>query len=577
VIAASLYIIACSARNRARTRLRRLREPRYLLGAIVGIAYLYFSVFARMRTSRASAARRAARGAGRVPPALAALASVAPAFAGLGLLAVTLVSWLVPVNSGLFDFSDAEMQFLFPAPISRRQLLVHRMLRSQLGLLFASVIVGIATPSVAGFTRLRVSIATWLLLVTVKIYFTGITLARAKLLSTSARARRVAWMPVIAVGAAVTIVAVSLARAFAAAPVSGPIDGLTRIGDVATHGAARIVLWPFVAAAAPLSAAWPGPYLSSLATAAALLAATIAWVLQSDQAFEEAVTEAAERRAAEPSAHKPSYRVGWGGWALSAVGRPETAFAWKGAMQTLRVVDRRSVARVAVPLLALTIAAMMLGRSNGLAMTIGLFAMVGTAFSILMAPQALRVDMRQDLRHLELLKTWPVAPAAVVRGELLWPGMLLTASAWTFLGMALLLSGTVFSSLALAPRISGGAAVAIATPALIFAQFTIHNGVALMFPAWVQLGTQRARGLDALGQRLIMLTATWIALVVMILPGAVGGGILWFGFRSVLGSAALVPAALVGAGIVAVEVLLATEALGHAFAQLDVMAVERAE
>jgi hypothetical protein len=212
-----------------------------------------------------------------------------------------------------------------------------------------------------------------------------------------------------------------------------------------------------------------------------------------------------------------------------------------------------------------------------LAATVGLFATVGTAFVILMAPQALRIDMRQDLRHLELLKTWPVAPAAVVRGELLWPGMLLTVSAWTLLAMALLLSGTVLPRLPAVLRVSGAAAVAIAAPALIFAQLTIHNGVALMFPAWVPLGMQRARGLDAMGQRLIMLAATWLALLVMMLPGMVAGGILWFALRGFIADAALLPAALVGAGIVAVEVLLATEALGHAFAQLDLTAVERAE
>ena len=38
MIGASLYIIGCSAKNRVRMRLRRLREPRYLIGAIVGAA-----------------------------------------------------------------------------------------------------------------------------------------------------------------------------------------------------------------------------------------------------------------------------------------------------------------------------------------------------------------------------------------------------------------------------------------------------------------------------------------------------------------------------------------------------------
>ena len=51
-----------------RVRLRRLREPRYLIGAIVGGAYIYFSFFARFRATRASTARRNARG-GQLPAA----------------------------------------------------------------------------------------------------------------------------------------------------------------------------------------------------------------------------------------------------------------------------------------------------------------------------------------------------------------------------------------------------------------------------------------------------------------------------------------------------------------------------
>src|SRR5438105_3772526 len=55
---ASLYIIVCSTRNRMRVRLRRLREPRYLVGAFVGAAYVYFSFFARFRMARAGDQRR---------------------------------------------------------------------------------------------------------------------------------------------------------------------------------------------------------------------------------------------------------------------------------------------------------------------------------------------------------------------------------------------------------------------------------------------------------------------------------------------------------------------------------------
>ena len=109
----------------------------------------------------------------------------------------------------------------------------------------------------------------------------------------------------------------------------------------------------------------------------------------------------------------------------------------------------------------------------------------------------------------------------------------------------------------------------------MFAQFTIHNGVALLFPAWVPLGNQRPRGLDAMGQRLIMLGGTWLLLVVMALPGAIAGG-----DRLVRASSGSSGVGVAGAGgdrvhgDRGVEVLLVTEALGPAYERLDVTAVE---
>src|SRR5437016_9581337 len=114
---ASLYVILCTAKNRARVRLRRLREPRYLLGAVVGVAYFYFSLFARLRGAR-SAARRSRTGPASLPVALAVLTASGPALAALALLVLSTIAWMLPFESGLLDFSETEMQFLFPAPVS---------------------------------------------------------------------------------------------------------------------------------------------------------------------------------------------------------------------------------------------------------------------------------------------------------------------------------------------------------------------------------------------------------------------------------------------------------------------------
>jgi ABC-2 type transport system permease protein len=577
VFSASLYIITCSARNLLRVRLRRLREPRYLLGAIAGGAYLYFSFFGRFRAQRASAARRRTRNLPASSAALAALRASGPALAGLAFMVMTACAWILPFESGLLDFSKAEVQFLFPAPVSRRSLLLHRMLRSQIGMLFGSLIVGIAAPSLSGYTRLRISIGTWLLMCTSKVYFTGVSLARARLGSGNARVRRVAWLPLAVMTAAIAIVAVPLTRAFLAAPVDGVRDGLTRIGTVASHGAPRIVMAPFMAVAWPLFAAWPQPYLIALVASAAVLAAVVVWVLAIDETFQEAASEVAERKSRQPAAARASYRVRGSGWRLAPTGRMEVAFVWKAVMQTLRVVDKRTAARLAVIMIAMSVAAPAAGRASGLAATLGAFSIAVALFAILIGPQAMRIDLRQDLQHLELLKTWPLASSAVVRGEMIWPGLLLTAIAWAMTLMATVLSAANFSRVAIGVRLAICVATMVVAPALVFAQLLIHNGVALMFPAWVPAGGQRPRGLDAMGQRLILLGGTWLLLVVMALPGVIAGGIVWLVFRGFVGPAAIVLGAAVASGIVATEVLVGTEALGPAYERLDILAVERAE
>ena len=118
MLSASLYIIVCSAKNRLLVRLRRLREPRYLIGGIAGAAYFYVAVFRRFG---AGGNRR-----GRPPISPAALLSGyggAASFAGAALLLMAALAWILPADSGLLAFSEAEC--ICSCPVTRRQLLVH--------------------------------------------------------------------------------------------------------------------------------------------------------------------------------------------------------------------------------------------------------------------------------------------------------------------------------------------------------------------------------------------------------------------------------------------------------------------
>ena len=92
-----------------RVRFRRLREPRYLLGAIVGVAYLYFTIFARGRRQGFRPGR--GRNGDNRPPfeVLSALQVAGTSLAGLGAFVLALQAWLLPMRSGLLEFSKAEI------------------------------------------------------------------------------------------------------------------------------------------------------------------------------------------------------------------------------------------------------------------------------------------------------------------------------------------------------------------------------------------------------------------------------------------------------------------------------------
>jgi len=575
MFAATLYIMWCSGKNRLRRRLRRLREPRYLIGATVGFAYLFFAFFGRFR-ARSFASGRSGRGPS--PGSfLAAFGATAPALAGLLLLLVAAVSWLMPFSSGLLEFTQAETTFLFPAPISRRHLLFYRLVRSQWAVFFGALIMALTYPVASIPARIRGLLAMWLLLMTSRVFFTGVTLARARLRTGPVGARRVAWVPLLMTFGAVAAVAASIAQRIWQRPVLNLGQAFSLLGEVSLAGLPHLVLLPFIALVRPLFADSLVEFLRVLPAAIGVYAISIVWVLQADEAFEAMTDDIAEAHVQRPTKKTTAYQARPVGWTLALSGRPETAFVWKGVLQTFRIVDRRVLFRLFFILLWMTATVALIGRARGLAQGLGLFAAFGAVFVALMGPQILRLDLRQDLQHLELLKTWPVRPAVVVRGEIAWPAAVITGIAWTLGTIGLFLSAAAFTRTAVPWRIAPGVAGMILVPALVLAQYAIHNATALMFPAWIPLGGARPRGVDAMGQRLIMLGATWLILILAVAPGVLIGGILWLAFHRVLGPWILIPGAAICTGIVALEVLAATEALGPAYERLDLTSVERGE
>jgi len=574
MLGVSLFIMTRSARNRALARLRRLRQPRYWLGALAGLAYLYFAFF------RVGGVRPPSDAGDAPPPEIVvALLSARPTIAACLVAVLVAVAWIVPLGAGLLEFSRAEVLFLAPAPVRRQWLLVHRLLRSQLGLLVAAAVPALLLGTGGAGPRLRFALALWIVLVTLRLYFTGVSLARPRLAHPEPRARSAARLPLLLSVGAVIGVADVVRGWIAEGPVGSLDEFVDRIGALGHPGTIGWLLAPFGLVVRPLFDDTIAGYGVSLVGSLALLGATLLWVLKSDKAIEQATDVVVERHDTRALTQtRERYRMRPAPWALAPRGSVEGVFVWKSAIEAVRSINPRVVFSFVFPFTTFVV----LGTAtaafpNGLVQVIASAGLLTAGFTTGMGPQIVRSDLRRDLVHLDVIKTWPVAPSSLIRGATLWPTVSLTGVSWLGLVIAAMLSPRAFPEVSTPWTWALALSAMVATPALILAQLVLHNGAALLFPAWVSLGGHRPRGLDAIGQRLITLGGTWLGLGLLTVPGALLGAVVWYALAPWLGPAALAPAALAGALFMAIEVYGLTIALGPAFDRLDLTDMERAE
>src|SRR2546425_13121268 len=131
MIGALIYLQMQSIKNRLRMRLGRLKKPKYLAGAAVGAAYFYVFFFRNLFVGGRSAATAADTAS---PETLLFFELVG----ALALFLMVLSAWIFPHERAALLFSEAEIAFLFPAPVTRRTLIHFKLLRSQIAILFTT-------------------------------------------------------------------------------------------------------------------------------------------------------------------------------------------------------------------------------------------------------------------------------------------------------------------------------------------------------------------------------------------------------------------------------------------------------
>src|SRR5262245_38780709 len=173
MISALLYLQFHSVKNRLSLRLKRLQQLKYLLGGIVGGSYFYFYFFRPLFRVHGSA--------GAASTTTASDLALYESLGALLLFIIVLLAWVVPHQRAALAFTEAEVAFLFPAPVSRRGLIHFKLLRSQTSILFTTLLLTLVSNRFGGHNWIHAA-GWWLILSNLNLHFLGSSFGRTMLL-----------------------------------------------------------------------------------------------------------------------------------------------------------------------------------------------------------------------------------------------------------------------------------------------------------------------------------------------------------------------------------------------------------
>ena len=528
MIDAALYLSRRSFANAARRRLERLRQPKYLIGFCVGLLYFYWLIV------RPGGAPRPP--AGTAFPGSGVVSALGDVAAVGGLAVVLLFTWIFGSAETPFTFQLAETDFLFPAPLTRRQVIQFRLLRIQVPLLISAAF------SVLIFSRghfdarlpLRI-LGLWVMYLTLQLHTAGAAMVRGSLTQqgmTGVQRRLITFAVIAALLVGLWLGLRAALPGIVAAWRDDAEAGAAELARALHHGVLGVVLWPLFALKGPLLAANVTQFLVRLPAALLVAGAHYVWVVRSTLAFEEAAVEHAGKVARRIEARRrgrsdvPRPKSGDAPRTfvpLAASGRPAAAIVWKNVTGALREFRLRTLLLLVIMIVAM---GSVLGGRSGAADLVALLALALSGVVLVFGPLTLRYDLRRDLELVDMLKTYPLRGREIVAAEVLAPALLL--SAVVGLGICLAFVASFASAAPLPPpgdRIALLVAALAVAPPVLTVLLLVQNAAALLFPAWSAIGPDRATGFEATGQRILTVVGAAFALLVAVLPAALVGGV----------------------------------------------------
>jgi len=448
-------------------------------------------------------------------------------------------------------FSPAEMNFLFPAPLTNRQLLAYKVADGLFGCLISSIFIAVVSRRNA--PNLGLAFAAVLLAIT---FFHLLSLV-AGLLTSIAGVVATTWRRRLALGLLGLATIAGMAQAMPRFVPDDPWTALRALENSVAVRAFKTPFRPFIelfAATSPAAAATWGAVSLAIVLVAffAVFALNAQFLELSEAASARHFARLARKRQGlqTQSTWKGPKRPDRYGLPMPPAWSGAGPLAWRQATTLLRNPGR-------LAFLLIIFASCMI--PFGFAYWFGgdptlliVFEAIVLGLSLFLTPLA-SFDFRDDYDRLAELKALPVAPGAMAVGQLLVPLALLTLVQWATVGAF----GLVFVT-RVGTTFWGILAMALPLNLLLLG---IDNLMFLHFPA--RPGTATPGDLQAVGRQVVLMVAKFFVLSI----AAGGAAALAIGVFALTGSRALT--LLLIWTILAASGLAFIPLLARAFAGLD--------
>jgi hypothetical protein len=494
------------ARGRVRLLARRLRTVRGVVG--VGGTALFLALVAGVQlwTATSPATRT-------TPPAPETLRATVPAL-------IVVLTFLAAVSERGLYFTPPETGFLFPAPVSRRELLVYNLV-TRLGVQLLSAL------WVAIFTlRYAPHLASGLAGVVLGFVFIYVA---AQALALGTTAVEAYFSPLVRrlvrAGTIGALLLVAVSAAARAAPGGGPGGRLRAVLDAPAVRAVSFVARPvaelFAATTLHGALLWGAASLATIAVGMALvLGFDVAYTERSLAVGSRVQARLRRLRSSAPAAGDDAAPATSPRFRMSAPRRllpgRAGALAWRQLTELVRTPRA-----MLTPLLVggAWVVAMFGGSKAAAGDPIALQATVLSSGLILpiVFGNPLPFDFRRDLDRIAFLRSLPLSPWAVAAGQV-FPAAL----SFAVFEMLVLLATAALTGVVPAWWI-GVAAVLV--PPVAWAAAAVENLMFLLMP--YRVGADGRAGAQFLGKALLLMVLKLLTLALL----GVAGGAAWFAVR----------------------------------------------